>query len=302
MLYKKIHILFLLVLLFLFSACGIQDANALATVTVTAINTHTPTSTQSLISTDTADALLPFEERSEILQDLLQTNGGCQLPCWWGKITPGVSTWVEVEEFLRPLADFLAISDSTNGRAYAGAAFYSLPPEISSTLTISFYVQDGVIQIMDITGFRNIDSYYLHQFLTINGPPSEVWMSAQVPPIGPGDTVDIILFLFYPEKGILATYHSWEDIVQGASYTGCFDSNATLVLWSSGYQFTLFELLDEIKPSRGYDPYRVWLPLFESTGISVDEFYVNYRDDGNVICLETPAELWEWQPGETPTP
>ncbi len=295
---KKIPLSFLLVLLILFSACSIRNAEAPVPVTAAVIHTPTSTPTRSPIPTDTADVLLPYEERVEILQNLLQTNGGCQLPCWWGEIVPGITTWAEAENSLRPLADSLWIPDPTNNRAYAGAAFYSLP----RTLSIDFIVQDGVIQMMRITGLKDTDAYSLSPFLSTNGRPGEVWMTAQVPPIGPGDEVYVELFLFYPEKGVLATYVSWEDITQADSYTGCFDSNTMLVLWSSGYQLTLFELLDEVAPFGGYDPYLVWLPLFESTGISVDEFYVSYHDDDNVICLETPAELWQWQPSETPTP
>lgn len=62
-----------------------------------------PTATSEVKSIPTTSVLLsPMidqEKRLTNLLDLLNTNGGCDLPCWWG-ISPGQSSWSGAQQFL----------------------------------------------------------------------------------------------------------------------------------------------------------------------------------------------------------
>jgi len=48
--------------------------------------------------TPTSVPTLADSEEQELVLNLLQDNGGCQLPCWWG-FTPGETTWHTAQEF-----------------------------------------------------------------------------------------------------------------------------------------------------------------------------------------------------------
>ena len=84
----------------------------------TATLTHTPTNTPTLIPTLTWTPLptLSAEAAHAKIKELLKTNGGCELPCWWG-IIPGKTAWPEALHFLTPII----VEVGQGGSAY----FYS---------------------------------------------------------------------------------------------------------------------------------------------------------------------------------
>ena len=41
-------------------------------------------------------AQLEPDEMQAYVREMLQTNGGCELPCWWG-IIPGKTSWKEMQ-------------------------------------------------------------------------------------------------------------------------------------------------------------------------------------------------------------
>ncbi|HSG43771.1 MAG TPA: hypothetical protein VLA72_11500 [Anaerolineales bacterium] len=68
------------------------------TATQTPYPTITLTPTIIWISLST----LPVQEAQAGVKELLETNGGCELPCWWG-IAPNYIPWFEVVHFLPPM-------------------------------------------------------------------------------------------------------------------------------------------------------------------------------------------------------
>ncbi|HSO27674.1 MAG TPA: hypothetical protein VLS48_06360, partial [Anaerolineales bacterium] len=67
-----------------------------ATITVTPTVTKTPTF-QPIIRTRVTN--LDRDQASSLAFELMKTNGGCRLPCWWG-LTPVQTDWHEAEAFL----------------------------------------------------------------------------------------------------------------------------------------------------------------------------------------------------------
>ena len=55
----------------------------------------------SLTPSPTSYPRLSREEAKPRIIEMLQTNAGCRLPCWWG-ITPGKTRWEEVHALLSP--------------------------------------------------------------------------------------------------------------------------------------------------------------------------------------------------------
>lgn len=66
----------------------------------TSILTLNPTNTPGI--TPIPVPTLTGEQRDRFLEDMLETNGGCELPCWWGgTIVPGKTTLGEAKRFFR---------------------------------------------------------------------------------------------------------------------------------------------------------------------------------------------------------
>jgi hypothetical protein len=65
--------------------------------------TALPTTINQILPTLTPLPALSVEEAQAFVDELLETNHGCDLPCWWG-ITPGETTWEEAYQFFASFA------------------------------------------------------------------------------------------------------------------------------------------------------------------------------------------------------
>ena len=81
---------------------------------------------------------LTTSERTSLVQEMLKTNGGCELPCWWG-IVPGQTDWQALKNRFT---------------AYGGSVFdvpHSTPP-FDYRVTHSFVQQGGIVESIQVTG------------------------------------------------------------------------------------------------------------------------------------------------------
>ena len=172
---SPVHSAFLLLSLFLVTT-GCSNRAVLITlqttptiVASTPVSTLTPTKpllTLTRISTPTLTPLLtntptskptptrfPPEQAELMVLDLLENNGGCLLPCWWG-IVPGQTTWEEAHDLLMPITfDYIYI-ESPGG-------FTKSPKSKSFIASFQFPVPS------------NLFSYYpVYNFTVVNGRKS----------------------------------------------------------------------------------------------------------------------------------
>ena len=62
--------------------------------------TTMPPPTNTPIITPTSIPKLTGEQEDQFLEKILETNGDCELPCWWGNaIVPGKTTFENAEWF-----------------------------------------------------------------------------------------------------------------------------------------------------------------------------------------------------------
>lgn len=170
--------------------------------------------TQMPIPTRTPVLTLPPEEVKAVLMDLYANNGGCYFPCWWG-ITPGETSWEQVQESLAPLT----VDSYTNTKG--GITLYEFVFVIPEGMDLptargregdfysyyfnpSIFVQSETVLAIDLSAgwiSRDFD-YSLAGLLQMLGKPEEIWLRliTDVPPeYGP----EYEIRLFYPDKGIL---------------------------------------------------------------------------------------------------
>lgn len=259
--------------------------------------TSTPYQTSTLIPTDilvipsSTSTLIPIsptnviEDKESYTLELIETNNGCELPCWWG-ITPNKTKWSEVKDFFRSFS-------IVNGRKTPDWFVYlvrsPIDEEISNTKEIwsTLGVQDDVIKVIEITAF-NEKTYYLNNFLQSTGKPDTILVSSYSSDAGAGkDTVPLTIAMYYPKLGILALYGSWAN-TSGNTITACFDAGPHLFLWSPNSSGK-YAIEDFLSWDKDHIPYK---SIEESTNLTIETFYEKYSNTKGELCLQSPRNIW----------
>ncbi len=150
---------------------------------------------------DIAYSELTEEAATQNLIDLLETNRGCELPCWWG-ITPGKTDVNSLEAIFVPLGfdyyrDYEDLRDNT---------FYKASISITSMGRIvqSIKVRGGATQE---TYDRNEAwrPYAIPRILERLGTPENVYVYYPFR-FDPGGMQAYRLFMYYPDLGVEIDY------------------------------------------------------------------------------------------------
>jgi hypothetical protein len=341
---KFISLIFLLLLIILNGGCGKVDMEEvtpytdvsttiptkLATSTTTSSNTpiktiysakstptlaRTPMLTPSLLPTHTIQPIiiptLTIEDANLRLQELLDNNGGCLLPCLWG-ITPGLNSSKDAMNILKPLKSIsdLTYFDPWNGTiaiqnnvgelkiSTSIAYLTNSDNEIINRISFDSWVnkkmteETGVVGVFDSNVFgEQLNQYILPQVLSTYGRPSSVMITtlAEPPPKERGGDIGYFrIILIYPDLGIMVNYITDIHVV-GENVVGCpANAHIKLELYPSGQGDTFINNLD---PSWQEDIQNNYKPLEEVTSLSIDEFYQLFRQPTEE-CLVTPSILW----------
>lgn len=259
--------------------------------------------------------------KDALVLDLLMTNGGCQLPCWWG-FTPGETEWAQAEPFLETFADSINTAGSPTSQSID--IYISISADEESNLLRHFYtVENGVIELMDVKIPENIPDYQLSNVLNNYGKPSliflrsgnQVWF----------DSLPFSVKLFYPQLNLLISYSGGDATVENDTVHICLkDTSIGLAVWSPEKDLSYTGTGEDTLPldPLQYDlppvetteitvtslqklhymraaaatlrmrPSQYELPLDEATEMTITSFYETFRNPENEACLETPAELW----------
>lgn len=271
--------------------------------TSTATHTLTPTPSASvtrkpytyLVSTAfyiTKTPTLSLAQANALVLDLLETNAGCQLPCWWG-IVPGETKWPVARAFLAQVAvgifqgdlkyyveqevrypiTYFGVSYNVNGKS-AGALFY---------------LKNNIINSIK-TGPSGTDiNYRLHQFLSRYGRPDQVLLSIAHVPIEP---LPVNLVLVY-EEGFLAYYElevsKLDD--QGYFWICPTTTGPELWMWDSANEPSTNDVREFVF---GADPprHRQLQPIEKATNLTIDAFYEQFKELKPNNCLQTSESIW----------
>lgn len=243
--------------------------------------TRTPRPT--LAPTLTAD-----EERAFVVE-MLETNGGCELPCWWG-ITPGETDWQAVKD---QFGLYYGRGNNTqpDGTVYHSGPTYglSLGRIFDYYIAHTFVEKDGIVQSIEVSSeFLSGSSdqfaqdwarYSLNQILIHHGTPSRIAIS---PATMEGEYY--YLYIFYDELGIGIRYVMGPTLKTDSSIRICFSFvHITLWLQSPEWPFPLQQSIDPLEWSLA-------VPLEDATGMSVDQFCQTFGQPGNQTCLEVPMD------------
>ena len=179
--------------------------------TATPRPTRTPTSIPA--ETPTPFPTLEPEEKLDFILEMLETNGGCQLPCWWG-VTPGETRWEQVEESFTERGVILG------QRGWLDLDY--LDPEVGyrfQTLDVRFQQEAGLVRSISIeTDYHYLlaqqdfswvwQRYTLESILSRYGVPSQVYLDLvrYAGDWSPGLRQYYDLWIVYDSLGIAVRY------------------------------------------------------------------------------------------------
>jgi hypothetical protein len=279
-------------------------------LTASPLKTSTPTEAPTpLPPTLTPFPILPAEEAKEKLLEILQNNGGCQLPCFLGH-TPGITTKEQMDQFFNQFADSTGSSievTHSQGPDRRAVLFYFPQSNLNFNAGISARAnkesrETGILGMGTfLTGqteypwsysyYDTLKYYMLSNILRTFGKPPQVlvWAVGDDP-----DRPDVTLWPFYitviyPDQGIYLKYEM-ERHRNGNIYFGCpFKSYVNVAVWDPEDDKLLEQVISIMNNSGDLRPYR---PLEDATSMSIDDFIETFSNPNNTSCLETPIEIW----------
>jgi hypothetical protein len=253
--------------------------------------TQTPTRTNIPTITWTPQPTLEPAAAFQAVQDLIATNQGCRLPCWWGLI-PGETHWGVAEHFLAPFTQILHFKTE---KKYEGGASHTYDTyEVTYPVEgvprgggASITTKDDVIDYIFVGSGSTRPLFSVDQLLREYQMPTQVYIITYAN--APFLPLPFALVIYYEEQNILAVYEL-DGNIQGKSLVGCPQNIAPEIhLWSDEITVTEKSINNW---ALGQLPNRLLSPLEYVTAISLEEFTDIFSAADNETCIETPAELW----------
>ena len=254
--------------------------------------TITPTLSPTLTETPTLTPL-PTIAQSEVhdyVIGMIETNGGCELPCWWG-ITPGETTWGEAKQIIETFTEVeyrvyaevdesgkpyeLVIADwvyvlSETPRKVVSAAIYSINGQITDTK-------------YSLSPEAN-DRYLLHQVLTEYGEPART-LILPMWAIPLSSSLDIVLLY---DNRFYVHYMIEGEVKDEEFMSYCIpahDLRVNIETWSDDYDMTIKKIQERWYGSAE----EIWLkPINEYTDMTEDMFYDAFSSPDTYECILVP--------------
>ena len=243
-------------------------------------------------------------EREAVFANFMATNGGCDLPCWWG-IELGDSMESVNQTFINLGIAPLVIGNSSkvdSDRMGSRSAYYAdyyedeqhgPRADVRLSFNMQFHELDGAIEYIYIfvnnprdvpmppEFFRDWEQYYVSSFLQRYGQPTQVYF--RVRSIGdPMDPPQYSVSLLYLDQGLAITYH-----IQGTSDELCLDIENVVAL-----ELSLFNPEGLERWGDNFAPYNdegyATLTWEAEISESLDTFYETYQDPANLNCIQIP--------------
>ena len=272
--------------------------------------TASPTIKPTMTRPPSATPTLSPEQAKALVEELMQTNGGCDLPCWWG-FTPGETAWMDAKRLFKSLR----VELETNLDHSQGVEF-DLTQDILTSLRLNFVVDSaGEIQRIGVWAWsgtpgrgpdfedanyqRLMSRYALERILPRMGTPAEIYVY-----YNPTGTIirDLYhLLLFYPNEGVFLRYSGVGNLAGGqALLCPIGKSQVDLWMWPAQKNITAAKayLSQPDNKDQGFETALdlekgVYLPLQDATSIDVDTFYEMFSQPGSENpCLQTPVQMW----------
>jgi hypothetical protein len=269
-----------------------------STATSSPTSTITPTSTSTPIPSIITPTSLPTISPSKIdqaISELVHTNGGCSLPCFWG-ITPGKTSWLEANQILNKYnaeISLVATDEVKIENDYRMVDYYDVIL-YSSEFPDGKYADFNVIDkyhLYTISSYHSSNDpiFLLSSILLNNGKPDLVFIQtyANVPSFD----YPFNVILFYSGQNFAAGYRLSAK-KQGNNIVWCpYSTPPNLWIWSD--DISKYVEPEDIMRRMVGDITPRFKPIEEVTKYSVESFYQEFRYPSRDVCIETSTTHWE---------
>jgi hypothetical protein len=271
-----------------------QEPSPTFTLTPTATNTPTPTPTLT-----PGTPTLSADEGYDAVTQLLQTNGGCDLPCFLG-ITPGKTTWDEAN---RMFSHFGKSTEPDISKDAFNIYSFSLNKKGGvDPYVFSFYVVNGNQTPLIYADIPYQKRYSIKEIVATLGTPTRVMFEIlSIRADGPSDIGTYGLTLFYDNDdiwliagydGIYRRYHDGlvfcpTNLTQGIKRNS-ISNYVGLTIQPGDNQYSLDDL------SKIYGNNNTILTGYsfeEATGVGLETLHADIIDNTGK-CYTTPRKLW----------
>lgn len=264
--------------------------------------TQTPVPISSAIPTLSIEQQIMLEARERLMQELMQNNGDCQLPCWWGiKLGDSLATIEEkfIDRGINIQRTPLGLNNS-DGQVYVSLGYYSAITRGDNTsVTVNFYTTNGVTQFINVLGERPLrqygeeefvrdwEKYALDSILQQYGQPSYVYLIPQnVADPGPPN---FVLVLYYPGLGFIFSYQPFDTFSNQTKAELCLTLNNMRQIELSLYNPEYIDVWANYLLPPALNPeteeyFEQW-EWEAQTGTDLDEFYEKFKDLSDLQCI-----------------
>lgn len=220
----------------------------------------------------------------------MNSNGDCELPCWWGFHLGNAST-DSVRQFYISLGAYIFEQQYSNGYSAIEALFVDPQIEDGTQVSHKFLVQDGiVIEAETHVGIK--PNYQIQPLLQQLGQPSEIWIWTIPEPYE--GILPTRIRLYFPEQGILVLYATAGENINDSVHI-CFDElgGTALYLWNPMIWAPDGDkgIVDRTNTTSSAFTLE-GNPIEEVSNWNVEKFYTTLVDPNHTECLETPSNLW----------
>ncbi len=255
-------------------------------------DTPTPTVMSATVTAKpTATATLSHEQIDANLTELMLTNDGCELPCWWG-ILPGEALMSSAREKLTALgASWIGDLTSTIGIDWGMGIEFEVDDEIVQTIDIYSSYFPGIERDKYTQGWQ---PHSLTAVLEHYGLPTRVLVYKPFE-ADPGQP-SYHLLVFYEDLGIEIDYIGSVEILGDNRYLACPDIADIWKVHMLLYQPSqVDDVVERILPTSSIsyiaDPETVHevISWQQATGTSLESFFETYStSEGNCFEFSTP--------------
>ncbi len=245
---------------------------------------------------------MPEAEKETLVLDLLQKNGGCELPCWWG-FTPGVTAWKTVGQFFLSHGERGDRPDRYSGW-YSGG--FTLE-QFAFDIAVHYFTGNEMVKVFFVTSWTSprpdkliygdpfykkaMQRYAASQIISSLGRPEQ----ARILVDGVQDTEmpDYHLLLYYPGNGVLVEYEGHTGTIDGRLRICPLEAMISMWLWPPGAGLSLEDAFSTSPyiPQAGALRYLSrFRPIEMASGMNLEQFAQTLKMKG--ACLDRPASLW----------
>jgi hypothetical protein len=243
----------------------------------------TPSPTKASWINLTPNLILPLPTAKANVEELLKTNGGCVLPCWWGG-EPARTSFATTFNQLSPFASFVAEKKIDNfGSLDAEFRFPVSDKNSRQEITVYYKVENEIIQLIEV--YPGQDKHYsFNQFIKNYGEPEKVWVEGLIDPTSDNP---FTIYFYYSQKGIITAFGAGAiDLGEKLEVCPGLISPFELVLWKpSGTE----DFVDIATRTYGL----AYIKKENRSLISLEQVTnQNLVEISESNCFQTPKKLW----------